>query len=82
MAATVTFDTLRYVEKLQKAGVSDQQARAEAGALSDAFCEAMDSQLAKRTDIERIERELSVLKWMAGFNLALTVTILWKLFGH
>lgn len=30
--------------------------------------------------LTRIESDLSLLKWMAGFNLALTVAVLFKLF--
>ena len=41
--ATITFDTLKYVEKLEKAGVSREQAPAMAEAQRDAFAEAMDS---------------------------------------
>lgn len=62
--ATITFDTLKFVEKLRAAGVSEAQAKAEAEALVTAFSEAMDSQLATRSDISRLERELLVVKWM------------------
>jgi hypothetical protein len=41
--ATRIFDTLKYVEKLEKAGVSREQASAMAEAQKDAFAEAMDS---------------------------------------
>jgi hypothetical protein len=29
----------------------------------------------------RIESDLAVLKWMVGFNLAMTVAVLWKAFS-
>ncbi len=41
--ASVTFDTLKFVEKLEKAGVPRDQATAIAEAQKDAFAEAMDT---------------------------------------
>jgi hypothetical protein len=29
----------------------------------------------------KIDPDLAVLKWMAGFNLALTTAVLWKVFS-
>jgi hypothetical protein len=29
----------------------------------------------------RIEGDLAVVKWMIGFNLAMTVAVLWKVFS-
>ena len=60
--ATITFDTLKFVERLRAGGVPEEQAKAEAEALVTAFSEAMDSQLATKTDINRLERELIVIK--------------------
>ena len=60
--ATITFDTLKFVERLRAGGVPEEQAKAEAEALVIAFSEAMDSQLATKTDINRLERELIVIK--------------------
>ena len=31
--------------------------------------------------LARIEGDLGVTKWMIGFNLAMTVAILWKIFS-
>ncbi len=64
----ITFDTLKFVEKLRAAGVSEAQAKAEAEALVTAFSEAMDSQLASKSDINRLERELLVLKMDGWFG--------------
>ena len=50
----VTFDTLKFVDKLEQAGVSREQAKAEAEALVTALSEAMDSQLATKSDINRL----------------------------
>ena len=71
--AAITFDTLKFVEKLESAGVNREQAKAEAEALVTALSEAMDSQLATKADINRLERELVVVKWMVGAVLGLAV---------
>jgi hypothetical protein len=31
--------------------------------------------------ISRAEADLSLLKWMLGFNLAMTLAILWRVFS-
>ena len=65
--ATVTFDTLKFVEKLEKAGMSRDQASALAEAQKDAFSEAMDSQIATKSHLLEMENRLN--KW--GLVLAL-----------
>ncbi len=77
---TVTFDTLKFVERLKAAGVPEAQAKAEAEALALAFSEAMDLQLASKIDIHRIERELLVIKWMIGLVLSGIVALILKAF--
>jgi len=44
------------------------------------FSEAMDLQLASKTDIHRIERELFVIKWMIGLVMGGIVTLILKAF--
>lgn len=78
--ATITFDTLKFVERLKAGGVPEDQAKAEAGALVTAFSEAMDSQLATKSDINRPERELLVIKWMVGLVLVGILTLILKAF--
>ncbi len=65
--ATITFDTLKFVERLEKAGMSRDQATAIAEAQKEAFAEAMDSQLATKSDL--LEMENRLIKW--GIGLAL-----------
>ena len=78
--ATITFDTLKFVEKLKAGGVPEAQAKAEAEALVNAFSEAMDSQLATKSGINRLERELMVVKWMVGLVLGGILTLILKAF--
>jgi len=78
--ATITFDTLKFVEKLKSAGVPDEQAKAEVEAVVVAFSEAMDSQLAKKSGINRLESEVLVIKWMVGLVLGGILTLIIKAF--
>lgn len=78
--STITFDTLKFVEKLKAGGVPEAQAKAEAEALVSAFSEAMESQLATKTDINRIEKELVVLKWMTGIVMGGVLALIMKAF--
>ena len=84
---TVTFDTLKFVEKLRAAGVPEPQAKAQAEVLASALSEAMQVQLATkediravRSDIARLERELYVIKWMMGLVLGGVVAIILRTF--
>lgn len=56
--ASITFDTLKFVEKLKAAGVPEAQAKAEAEALQGVFAETMDAQLATKADVVRLERRM------------------------
>ncbi|MGZ3972006.1 MAG: hypothetical protein ACXVJM_19495 [Mucilaginibacter sp.] len=59
--AAVTFDTLKFVEKLKAAGIPDAQAKAEAEALQAVLAETLDSQLATKSDLINLERRLDSL---------------------
>lgn len=66
--AAVAFDTYKFVKKLTDAGVSTQQAEAEAEVLTEAFqinlkdfatkADLRETEVALRTDIEKIEASL------------------------
>jgi hypothetical protein len=71
--STITFDTLKFVERLEKAGVSREQASAFADAQKEAFAEALDTTLATKNDIETIRAELVLVKWMLGVVIAISV---------
>ena len=66
--ATTAIDTLRFARKLKQAGVPDEQAEAMASALGEELTE----HLATKAD-------LLIVKWMLGFNLVFTVTIVWRI---
>ncbi len=86
--SSVTFDTLKYVETLKEAGVPDNQARAQ----SEALKEVLNTEVATKHDLkelelkidtrfEKIQGEFTLVKWMIGFNLAISVSILFKIFS-
>ncbi len=59
--ASITFDTLKFVEKLKAAGISDAQAKAESEALQGVLAEALDSQLATKSDLVKLDRRMDGL---------------------
>jgi hypothetical protein len=58
--STITFDTLKFVERLEKAGMPREQASALAEAQKEVFSEALDSTLATRTDISKLDSSIKV----------------------
>ncbi|HQV88888.1 MAG TPA: hypothetical protein PK714_06800 [Nitrosomonas sp.] len=73
MMASVTFDRLKFVEKLEKAGVPRDQAAAIAEAQKDAFAEAVDTQLFSKSDLMEMENRL--IKWSVGLALGQVAVI-------
>lgn len=78
--STITFDTLKFAERLEKAGLSREQAVAIAEAQKDALAEALETTLATKSDITSVERRLDTLdakidklSWMLGILIALAV---------
>lgn len=78
--SVTTFDTLKFAQRLENAGLEREQAVAFAEAQKEAFAEAIETQLATKGDVQRVEKELLLLKWMIGFNLAFTLAVVWKVF--
>jgi hypothetical protein len=78
--STLAFDTLKYAERLRAAGVSEQQAKAEAEALRDVLSEALDSTLATKSDVQLVVQRMDVFdakmdkrSWMLGILIALAI---------
>jgi hypothetical protein len=85
--AAVTFDTLKFAERLKAAGIPEAQAKALAEAQRDALAEATAFSLASKDDIARIERKLiehdgefKLLKWMLGLLLGGVAALILKAF--
>jgi len=79
--ASITFDTLKFVRKLQESGFEEKQAEGIAEAFKDASGEA---ELATKRDIERLEGQmremkaelngkLTLVQWMLAFVVAAQV---------
>lgn len=58
MSAAVAFDTLKFVEKLEAAGVPHAQAKATA----EAFAEATSQELATKADLAVVRTDLAIVK--------------------
>lgn len=75
--SSITFDTLRFAERLEKAGLTREQATAIAEAQKDVFAEALDSQLATKGDIVRLDGnmirldgKITLVQWMLALVIA------------
>lgn len=67
--STLTFNTLKFVKKLESAGMSGAKAEAIAEAQRDAFQEMMKiSEMATRKDL--VELKFDLLKWIVGLAFA------------
>jgi len=93
--SAVTFDTLKFVETLEEAGVENRVAKAISSAVRDSY-DAAD--LATKADLREMElrmdakfersdakigalyAEINSIKWMIGLLLAAVMTILIKSF--
>jgi hypothetical protein len=60
--STVTFDTFKFVERLEKAGMPREQAAAIAEAQKDSLSEALDTTLATKSDIVRLENRIETME--------------------
>lgn len=70
---TITFDTLKFADRLEKAGLTREQAAAIAEAQKDVFSEALDTTLATKRDIERLEAKMDKHNWMIGILIAIAL---------
>lgn len=60
--SSITFDTLKFVERLEKAGVPREQAAAMAEAQKEVFAEALDTTLVTKADIARLESKIESME--------------------
>jgi hypothetical protein len=92
--ASLTFDTLKFANKLKAAGVPPEQAEAEAAALSEVL-EINLKELATKEDLksglkdlemkldtrfEKLMGEMLLLKWMLGILIAGVISLVLKAF--
>ena len=72
--STITFDTHKFVRKLQEAGFDEKQAEG----LTDAMRAAIDeSELVTKKDLQielaPVKADLNLLKWMMGALIAISI---------
>lgn len=60
--SSVTFDTLKFVEKLEKSGISREQASAIVEAQKESLAEVMDNTLATKSDINSLRLEITGMR--------------------
>jgi len=86
--SAVTFDTLKFVETLEEAGVENRVAKAISSAVRDSY-DAAD--LATKADLREMElrmeakfgalrAEINSIKWMMSLTLAAVISVLIKSF--
>lgn len=79
---TITFDTLKFVKQLEASGVTPAQAEAFINVQRDILSEALDTSLATRADIARLETRIEKMEfkfdakfdkvtWMIGILIAI-----------
>ncbi len=78
--STITFDTFKFVDRLEKAGLSREQAAAIVEAQREAFAEALDTALATKADVLAVKTDVALLgakvdklQWMIGIVIALAL---------
>jgi uncharacterized protein YfdQ (DUF2303 family) len=59
--STITFDTLKFADRLEKAGATREYAKAEAEALSEVF-EIGTQELSTKADLLAVKTDLKVLE--------------------
>lgn len=71
----ITFNTLRYANRLIKGGFTREQAEAMAEANTDAFSETIaNRQLATKHDLDNAQHQ--ILKWMMAMIIGQTTLLL------
>lgn len=85
--AKVTFDTLKFTQRLEQAGISHDQAVAMAEAQKESLAEIMESQVATKNDVQDLKLKLvehdvqfTLIRWMLGVLLAGVASLVLKSF--
>ena len=78
--AIVTFDTLAFARRLREGGFTEAQAEAHTLAQKQMLSEVLETTLATKDDINRLEKQIAVLKWMMGVMLAGVMSLVLKTF--
>jgi hypothetical protein len=78
--STVTFDTLKFVTRLEQAGLPREQATALAEAQREVFAEALNTTLATKADVVEVKSSIAEVKaeqvlqrWMLTALIAVAI---------
>ncbi len=84
---TITFDTLKFTQRLEKAGFPHDQAVAMVEAQKESLSEIMEAHLATKIDVQDVkikqiehDGQFALIKWMLGILIAGVVSIVVKTF--
>ena len=82
---TLTFDTLKFTQHLEQAGIPHSQAVAMAEAQKESLSEIMESHLATKMDVQDVkikqvehDGQFALIKWMLGILIAGVMSIVIK----
>lgn len=85
--STITFDTLKFTQRLEQAGISHEQAVAMAEAQKESLSEIMESHVATKNDVQDVkikqvehDGQFALIKWMLGILIAGVMSIVVKTF--
>ena len=70
-----TFDTFKFVDRLEKAGMPREQAAAFAQAQQDSLSEALESTLATKADVLRLENRIETMELRLTIKLGAFITV-------
>jgi hypothetical protein len=59
-----------------------REALIEGGTSPEKAAAAAEEVAGYEAQLADVRSDLRLLKWMAGFNLAMTATVLWRVFAH
>ncbi len=84
---TITFDTLKFTQRLEKAGIPHDQAVAMVEAQKESLSEIMEAHLATKLDVQDVkikqvehDGQFALIKWMLGILIAGVLSIVVKSF--
>jgi len=84
---TITFDTLKFTQRLEQAGFPHDQAVAMVEAQKESLSEIMEAHIATKMDVQDVkikqiehDGQFTLLKWMLGILIAGVMSIVIKTF--
>jgi len=73
--STITFDTFKFVDRLEKAGATRELAAAMVDAQAEAFAQTLDTTLATKADIIRLENRIEAMELRLTIKLGAIIAV-------